>query len=245
MSDKVGETICDDNEQGSPVSASQRYFKAQTTFQGNCLVCSINNALGEPVLCVNSLRQRVKAQREPSKRVPLLHRQNKLFSFHLAVEALNVSNIRVVKLSGFRTPREKFEFLLNVTEGRYIAMTNLNDDTQRRGSHDTECSTLDSGLGRRTIGHRQFGSTTRSTKARRIHLDTICSEGNCSSVPRCSVRKALSTKRSKSGCLAFSQDWSIRFCLTQSGDQAHMEFRKMFGSSTRGVQRHWKAAKLR
>ena len=138
MSEKVGETICDDNEQDSPVSASQRYFKAQTTFQGNCLVCSINNALGEPVLCVNSLRQRVKTQREPSKRVPLLHRQNKLFSFHLAVEALNVSNIRVVKLSGFRTPREKFEFLLNVTEGRYIALTNLNDDTQRRGSHDLD-----------------------------------------------------------------------------------------------------------
>ena len=123
----------------TPVNRAEtgkRYFKSQNSFQGNCLVLALNNALGESVVKTSELLTRAKSGRAPGKRVPLPARDGKLLSLHLLSEVLNLKRIRLIKVGKLRTSEEKFSFLLSASHGRYLVMTNIRTKTQKRGTHD-------------------------------------------------------------------------------------------------------------
>ena len=122
-----------------PIQAAEtgkRYFKSQFSFQGNCLVLALNNALGESVVKTSELLARVKSGRALGKRVSIPARRGKFLSLHLLSEVLNSKRIRLVKIGRLRTSDEKFSFLLSATQGRFLAMTNVRAKTQKRGTHD-------------------------------------------------------------------------------------------------------------
>ena len=123
-------------EPGNNAVPGKRYFKSQKSFQGNCLVLALNNALGETVVTTAELLARVKSGRAPGKRVPFPARRGKFLSLHLLVEAINSKRMRLTKVGNLRTPKEKFAFLLSADAGRFLVMTNVASKTQKRGTHD-------------------------------------------------------------------------------------------------------------
>ena len=129
--------LLDVNEIGEATSKpGVRFFKCQTAFDGNCLILSFNNCVGESVLTTKDLTSRLASDRATDKRVPIPGKQAKLLSFHLLVEAANTKRFRLSKIGGLRTSQEKFDFLLRAKEGRFLVLTNVTSVTQKRGTHD-------------------------------------------------------------------------------------------------------------
>ena len=117
-------------------TSSVRFFKSQTAFDGNCLVLSFNNCVGDSVLTARDLTSRLASGRATDTRVPIPGKHAKLLSFHLLVEAANIKRFRLSKIGGLRTSQERFDFLLRARRGRFLVLTNVTSVTQKRGSHD-------------------------------------------------------------------------------------------------------------
>ena len=123
-----------------PVEIQPRFFQKQTAVEGNCAVCSFNNAVGARLITNLMVKEAFRAEKAlfesslddcsiPGKR-------EKLLSITLLEKLARRVGYSLSKIRNFRQPKDLFDWILKQTSGRFLLLTATDNEAQARDGHD-------------------------------------------------------------------------------------------------------------
>ena len=123
-----------------PVEIQPRFFQKQTAVDGNCAVCSFNNAMGEGLITKSMVKEAFRAEKVLFENSPdkcsIPGKGEKLLSITLLEKLARRVGYSLSKIGNFRQPEEIFEWVLKQTSGRFLLLTATDIEAQARDGHD-------------------------------------------------------------------------------------------------------------
>ena len=123
-----------------PVEIQPRFFQGQKAIDGNCAVCSFNNVVGMRLITTSMVKAAFRAEnflfeKSPEKcSIPGKHA--KLLSITLLERLVRKVGFSISKISNCRVPKDRFDWILKQTSGRYLLLTSTSNDNQPSDGHD-------------------------------------------------------------------------------------------------------------
>ena len=123
-----------------PVEIQPRFFQKQTAVDGNCAVCSFNNAMGEGLITKSMVKEAFRAEKvlfetSPSK-CPIPGKGNKLLSVTILEKLARRVGYSLSRIRGVRQPQEHFEWILRQISGQFLLLTSTMNAAQKHDGHD-------------------------------------------------------------------------------------------------------------
>ena len=108
----------------APEEIQPRFFQKQTAVDGNCAVCSFNNAMGQCLITKSMVNEAILAEKvlfesSPGK-CPIPGKGNKLLSITILEKLARRVGYSISKIRNVRQPQEQFEWILRQNSGQFF-----------------------------------------------------------------------------------------------------------------------------
>ena len=124
----------------APEEIQTRFFQKQTAVDGNCAVCSFNNAMGKCLITKAMVNEAIRAEKflfETSPgNCPIPGKGNKLLSVTLLERLARKVGYSISRIRCVRQPQDQFEWILRQTSGQFLLLTSTMNGAQKRDGHD-------------------------------------------------------------------------------------------------------------